>query len=185
MRLDVQVQLAEICCTRGEIEARDRQPERARGYYERAEAIHQKRLKNDPTDEPTVAYVADSLRRIGTTFQASGRPADAVAHDRRSIAILEGLKKPRAVDYYDEACCHSLIAGSAAEVGSGVSAAEGSAEAELAVAGVRRAFKAGYGNLRWARSQDLDLDPIRSRSDFQSLIMDLSLPAQPFAALRP
>ena len=117
-RLDVQVDLAEINCTLGEIEAADGQPERARGYFEQALAIRKRRVETDPSDEPSIAFVADSFRRIGTALQASGRPADAVAHYRRSIAILEGLKRPRALDLYDAACCRCLISAAAAEPGS-------------------------------------------------------------------
>jgi serine/threonine-protein kinase len=180
-RLDVQVELAELYCTLGEIEAADGQPEQARGCFERAQAIRQKRLEADPHDEPSLAFCADSLRRIGTTFFAAGRPADAVAYCRRSIALLNGLKQPRALDLYDEACCHSLIAGAAKLAGSGVSAAEGLAEADRAVAGVRQAFEAGYGNLVWVQTGDPDLNPIRSRPDFQALMMDRSMPVEPFA----
>ena len=184
-RADVQVELAEIYCTRGDIEAADGQPEQARAWYEKAQTIRKQRAVADPTDEPSIAFCADSLRRIGTTFQASGRPADAVAHYRQSIAILEGLKKPRALDFYDMACCHSLISAAAAQPGSGMSAAEGAAEAELAVAGVRKAIDAGYSNLVWVRTGDPDLNPIRSRPDFQALMMDVSMPVEPFAPLRP
>jgi tetratricopeptide (TPR) repeat protein len=183
-RLDIQVELAEVYCELGEIEVQDRQPERARGYYQQAQSVRQKRVEADPSDEPSVAFCADSLRRIGTTFQLTGPPAEAVEYYRRSIAILKGLKKPRALDLYDEACCHSLISGMAAEANSGVSAEQGMAEAELAVVGVRRAFEAGYGNLVWVRTGDPDLNPIRSCPDFQELIMDRSMPIEPFAPLR-
>ena len=79
------------------------------------------------------------------------------------------------------ACCRSLIAGAASEAGSGLSAAEGRAEAERAVAGVRRAVNAGYTELILIRRDDPDLKPIRSRPDFQLLMMDLAFPAEPFA----
>ena len=82
---------------------------------------------------------------------------------------------------YDDACCRSLISGAASEPCSGLTAAEGQAEAERAVAGVRRACDAGYANLPWIRRGDPDLAPIRSRPDFQRLMMDLAFPAQPFA----
>jgi tetratricopeptide (TPR) repeat protein len=184
-RLDIQVELAELYCTLGEIEVDAGQPERARAYYEQAQVVRQKRVETEPTDEPSMAFCADSLRRIGTTFQASGRPADAVAYYRRSIAILQGLKKPRALDFYDEACCHSLISGAAMQAGSGVGAAERLAEAERAVAGVRHAFDAGYGNIVWVMSGDPDLKPIRSRPDFLALLMDRSMPVEPFARIEP
>jgi serine/threonine-protein kinase len=180
-RVDVQVMLAETYCTAGEIEAADRQPERARGYFEQAMAIRQERLEANPSDEPSLGSMADSLRRIGTTLQASGRPAEAIAHYGRSVAILEGLKTPQAVDLYDAACCHSLISGAAKQAESGLTAEQGLAEAEKAVAGVRRACEAGYGNYVWIRNGDPDLDPIRSRADFQALMMDLAMPAVPFA----
>jgi hypothetical protein len=73
-RVDVQSELAEIHCTLGEIEAADGHPERARGWFEQAQAIRQKRLEADPADEPSLAFCADSLRRIGTTCEAAGRP---------------------------------------------------------------------------------------------------------------
>jgi serine/threonine-protein kinase len=183
-RLDVQVELTEIYCTMGEIEAQDGQPERARGWYEKALEQRQKRASADASNEPSISFVADSYRRIGTTLVASRRPADAVACYRRSLAILKELKQPRALDRYDEACCHSLIAGAARHAGSGLSAREGQAEAELAVAGVRKAFEAGYGNIVWIRSGDTDLNPVRARPDFQALLMDMSMPVEPFAPAR-
>jgi hypothetical protein len=106
-----------------------------------------------------------------------------VAYYRRSLAILEGLKQPRALDYYDVACCHSLISGAARQPGSGVSAEEALAESERAVAGLRLAFQAGYGNVVWVLTGDSDLKPIRSRPDFQALMMDVCMPAEPFAPL--
>jgi eukaryotic-like serine/threonine-protein kinase len=179
-RLDAQVDLADGLCDLGDVEAADGQPAQARGCYEKALAIRKRRVEADPTDGPSIVLLADSFRRIGTTFQASGQPADAVAYYRRSIAMLESLKKSRAQDLYDAACCHSLISGAATAAGSGLSAEAGLAEAERAVAGVRQSFKAGFGNLVWVRTGDPDLKPIRSRPDFQALMMDLAMPADPF-----
>ena len=62
-----------------------------------------------------------------------------------------------------------------------MSTSEGLAEAEQAVPGVRQAINAGYGNLVWIRTGDPDLTPIRSRPDFQALMMDMSMPTEPFA----
>ena len=65
-----------------------------------------------------------------------------------------------------------------------MSAAESAAEAELAVARLRKALEAGYSNLVWVRTGDPDLKPIRTRPDFQALLMDVSMPVEPFAAAR-
>jgi eukaryotic-like serine/threonine-protein kinase len=104
-----------------------------------------------------------------------------VTYYRRSLALLERLKRPTAANLYDVACCHSLISALATQPGSGLSPEEGLAEAEYAVAGVRRAFDAGFEELDWVRTGDPDLKPIRSRPDFRLLIMDMSMPIEPFA----
>jgi hypothetical protein len=41
--------------------------------------------------------------------------------------------------------------------------------------------EAGYANVVWVRTGDPDLKPIRSRADFQALMMDLVMPVEPFA----
>jgi tetratricopeptide (TPR) repeat protein len=180
-RLVVQRWIADTYCNLGDIEDADHQLGRARGFFEKALAIRQRRVEADPSDELAITDLADSLRRIGTTFHASNQPADAVQYFRRSIATLERLKEPTLVELYDLACCHSLISGAAKQAGSGLSADDGQAEAELAIAGIRRAFKAGFQNLPWIRTGDPDLKPIRSRQDFQLLVMDMSMPVNPFA----
>jgi hypothetical protein len=48
---------------------------------------------------------------------------------------------------------------------------------------LRRALERGYRNVNLIR-KDPDLDPLRSRPDFQALLLDLSFPADPFARLR-
>jgi hypothetical protein len=125
--------------------------------------------------------LADSIRRVGITLQASGRAADAIAHYRQSLADLERLEKPTPIDLYDIACCRSLISGAASEPGSGLTDAQGQAEAQRAVARVRSAFEAGDTAVSWVRNGDPDLKPIRSRPDFQQLMMDMTFPVQPFA----
>jgi hypothetical protein len=45
---------------------------------------------------------------------------------------------------------------------------------------LHRAVAAGYKNVRLMQ-KDSDLDPLRPRADFQLLMMDLSMPDDPFA----
>jgi hypothetical protein len=45
---------------------------------------------------------------------------------------------------------------------------------------LRQAVAGGYRKLTVLRT-DLDLDPLRSRPDFQLLMMDLAFPDDPFA----
>jgi serine/threonine protein kinase len=179
-RPDIRADLTGCYCNLGDVEAAAGQPERARAWYEKALAVHQKRAEADPSEVVSRGLRADAVRRIGTALQASGRWAEAVAYYRQSLDLLGGIRLPRAQDVYDTARCRALIAGAAADPGSGLSTVEGRVEAERAVAMVRQAFAAGYGDLDWARSADPDLKPIRSRPDFRLLMMDLTFPAEPF-----
>ena len=84
---------------------------------------------------------------------------------------------------YRLACNQSLLSGVAADVGSGLTAKSGRAEADKAMETLRRAVAAGFRNTAHLRV-DTDLDPIRSRPDFQLLqlrMMDVEFPIEPFA----
>jgi hypothetical protein len=74
---------------------------------------------------------------------------------------------------------HALLSSVAGATASGVSAADGRVEAEKAMAILRRAVDEGY------RAPELRnescLEPLRTRRDFQLLMMDVDFPAEPFA----
>jgi hypothetical protein len=74
---------------------------------------------------------------------------------------------------YNLACTESLISGLA--IGS-----ERDAYAVRAMATLRRAVAEGFRDLNTLR-KDEDLDPLRSRPDFQALLLDLAFPDEPFA----
>ena len=61
-----------------------------------------------------------------------------------------------------------------------MSAAEAEDEADRAIAALFRAAGMGYRDAR-ARRTESALDPLRSRDDFRLLMMDLAMPADPFA----
>jgi eukaryotic-like serine/threonine-protein kinase len=80
---------------------------------------------------------------------------------------------------FDLACAQSLLAGVGGEPGPGLSAAEARARADRAMDTLRRAVAAGYRDLANMR-KDADLDALRSRADFQLLMMDAGFPEKPF-----
>jgi hypothetical protein len=53
---------------------------------------------------------------------------------------------------------------------------------DRAMAALRRALERGYRNVNLIR-KDPDLNPLRSRPDFQAMLLDLTFPADPFARL--
>jgi hypothetical protein len=105
---------------------------------------------------------------------------EAVASLRRAVAIWYRLPSPTPLNLYNLACCHATLAGLAGEPGSGITPAEGRAQSDRAVDWLRQAVDAGYRKLAVLRT-DHDLDPLRSRDDFQLPMMDLAMPAEPFA----
>jgi eukaryotic-like serine/threonine-protein kinase len=124
--------------------------------------------------------LAVNLFSIGGLQQKAVRTAEAAASVRQGLAIMERLPGSEPHNHYNLACAHALLARIASEPGSGMGAAEGQAEADRAMDSLRRAVAAGYGNLTHMRV-DPDLDPLRSRPDFQMLLMDLAFPIEPFA----
>jgi serine/threonine-protein kinase len=61
-----------------------------------------------------------------------------------------------------------------------MTATEGRTAAEQAMQWLYRAVARGYRNVALMQ-RDPDLDPLRSRPDFQLLMMDLEFPDDPFA----
>ena len=100
---------------------------------------------------------------------------------RESIAALRAKTRLRSGDYYNIACTQSLLSACAAEIGSGLTAADGRAAADDAMATLRLAVAAGWHDAAWAKS-DTDLIPLRGRTDFRLFIMEIAFPSEPLLA---
>jgi serine/threonine-protein kinase len=155
-------------------------PAEARAAHERAITVMQKLADADPNVARWQNRLAIILCNIGELTREAGRTAEAVATYRRAVAIWTQLSSPAPQDLYNSACTHAELARLAGEPGSGMTASEGRAEADRAMEWLRRAVAAGYRKLVALRT-DPNLDPLRSRPDFQLLMMDLEFPDDPFA----
>jgi serine/threonine-protein kinase len=155
-------------------------PAESLAAFERAIAIMQKLADSNPNVMEWQTEVANNLGFVGGMHLRAGRIAEAVASLRRAVAILKRLPSRRPADLYNLACGHAMLAGLAAKPGSGVTAADGRAEADRAMEWLRQAVGAGYRKLTILRT-DTDLDPLRSRPDFQLLLMDVEFPDDLFA----
>jgi serine/threonine-protein kinase len=146
---------------------------------DRAIAIREDLVQRQPTNHRFQQNLAESLMRLGSVRAAAGDATDAAAIWRRATAKFAN-HPPGGESAIFRACCHGALAGLAGVAGSGVSHAEGTAEAEKAMDVLRRAVAHGYRDRDLMRIEP-GLDPLRTRSDFQLLMMDLAMPADPFA----
>ncbi len=153
-------------------------PAEALPWSDKALAI-QRRMVEAKLSDSRYSF-ADGIRRRGVVLQKCGRAAEAVSAFREAVTILEGLDHSKPGNMYDLACSQSLLSGVAPDAGSGLTAADGEAEAVKAVESLRRAVVAGWKGRDHMRA-DTDLDPVRSRPDFRLLMMDMAMPAEPFA----
>jgi eukaryotic-like serine/threonine-protein kinase len=157
-------------------------PSEALPWDDKALAIQRKMVGAGVSHSRT--YLARGINHRGVTLQMCGRAAEAVSAFREAISLLEGLPNPTSGDVYDLACVQSLISGVASNAGSGLTAADGQAEADQAMKSLRRAVAAGWKDGAHMRV-DTDLDPLRNRVDFRALMMDLAMPSEPFAGRGP
>ena len=102
-----------------------------------------------------------------------GRPAPAPRPTPAGrFALWEGLPSRTGEEWFETACARAALAGLAGRDGAGVSAAEGKAEADQAMALLRKAVAMGYRDAGAFRT-DSALDPLRQREDFKKLLVEL------------
>jgi hypothetical protein len=120
------------------------------------------------------------VRRRGLTLSDLGDLAGAAANIRRALGLCEGPPPQSFWDLFEieMASCHAALAGLAGRTGSGVSAAEGEAEAARAMEWLGRAVAKGYRNTNQLRIESA-LDPLRDRPEFKKLVAALEQKSLP------
>ncbi len=155
-------------------------PAEAREHYERAIAIHEKLVKENPNPWYR-SLLAHSLRRRGLALRELGDVAGGVADTRRSLGLYDGLASRSGEERFETACCRAALAGLAGGNGAGVSDAEAKAEADQAMALLRKAIDIGFRNTTAFRTESA-LGPLREREVFKNLLDELE--RKPPAALK-
>jgi len=121
---------------------------------------------------------------IASLLDQMGRRSEAESAYRTALASHEALAHRNGIDLYNLACAHARLGSlmSAESGGDQLPARRDDAARhfDLAMAALSEAASAGYRVVR-TYATDPDLSPLRSRSDFQGLMMDLAFPAAPFA----
>jgi len=125
----------------------------------------------------------DHLVNLGRVQADLGKTADALGTFEHARKILNGRSALTQKDLYDLACidsrCSLLVATSGASPATAAQA-QSRALADRAMDELRQAVSAGYLD-RTHLNEDRDIERLRGRADFQLLMMDLALPADPFA----
>jgi serine/threonine-protein kinase len=148
--------------------------------YEREIGLREPLIRKNPTDRVQRYWMAVAIRRRGLAKGGLGNPSGAAADLRRALGLCNGLPPRSDDELFETACCHAALVALTGRAGSGVSAAEGRAAADRAMEWLRRAVATGYRNADVFRIEEA-LDPLRGRDDFRLLMMDLAMPAEPFA----
>jgi tetratricopeptide (TPR) repeat protein len=115
-----------------------RAPE-ARGGYERAIALRERVVRENPTIALYRSYLAYSMRRHRLALRDLSDPAAAAADAWRAQGLYEGLPSRLGQGWFETACCHAALASLAGTTGSGVSAGDGPAVADRAMEWPRKA----------------------------------------------
>jgi tetratricopeptide (TPR) repeat protein/tRNA A-37 threonylcarbamoyl transferase component Bud32 len=143
---------------------------------ERAAAIHAALASDYP-----VLYGVDLIRNrlyVASERVMAGRRQEAGFWLRKADDEIKRTPQfPRGDLLHDLACSHLLW--SVAEREGAIAPAEREARTQRAIAVVRRAIMTGHATLLQIRGDPV-LDPLRSRSDFQEMLMDLEFPGEPF-----
>ncbi|QEH35499.1 Serine/threonine-protein kinase PrkC [Aquisphaera giovannonii] len=149
----------------------------ARDNYERAIVIRERLVGEGPDVVVFRSHLAWSLRRRGLARGDLGDPAGAAADARRALALWDGLPARSGEEWFETACGHSALAG---RDGSGVPSSAAAPEAATALWLLDRALRMGFREAHAFRTEHA-LDLVRDRPEFRLLMLDLAMPADPFA----
>jgi hypothetical protein len=161
-------------------------PAEAIPFYERSMAIREALSAAQPKLPIALSQLVIEAIDLSIFKALEGDSAGGLAIGRRALEWLGRIPKPSATNRYSMARAHALIGAQIAKVAPASTPApadSASEHLEAAMSLLRRAIAGGFRDLAYIRD-DRALDPLRSRPDFQLLMMDLAFPAQPLAKSR-
>ena len=115
-------------------------------------------------------------------YSQMNKPAEARQQYETAAAIYGENPVKSPLDRYNIACIHARLgdlAPSKAGDDPAIMRAAASAQYDRAMIALRQAVDAGHRQYG-LYLRDTDLDPLRSRPDFQLLMLDVAFPANPF-----
>ena len=164
----------------GRVHGRLNRPAAASAAYERALAIDRRMVREHPDLGGPRLELAAALGEIAWLRRRSDRPAEVAALLREAVGLRERTAAVGPRSRYEQARDLARLGALAAVLGSGVADAEGREALERAVHWLRKAIAGGF-RVCDLRHTEAELDPLRTRPTSWRLLMDLAMPAEPFA----
>jgi serine/threonine protein kinase len=128
-------------------------------------------------------YLWEPLAALGKVYRSTGRTSQALESYRRARDVISTLPHPDEQALYGlaatQAQCTMLEAKGGGEPADGARTGVRSG-LDLAVKLLRNSLLAGFNDCGRLR-QDTDFDPLRSRADFQLILLDVAFPVDPLA----
>jgi eukaryotic-like serine/threonine-protein kinase len=149
------------------------------GDLQRAKDQLGKLLKTVPGDGRVASQLGVALGGLGRAFGGEGRLREAKASYEEARQFLESVRQPSFVDSYNIACVYAMLSSLADHSGASSDSAGREELASRAMASLRRSLGAGMNDFA-LMDRDPELDPLRKRPDFRSLMVDRGFPSDPF-----
>jgi tetratricopeptide (TPR) repeat protein len=174
--------LTDVCLTWGRLGDTIRE----RGRLHEAESVLLEAIKRGKValartgnGDDARAQLRDAHLYLARVYRALGLPAKAAA----ATLEREKLYPEKAFELYGVGCSLSLcvpLVGKGKTVLTSDELAERKRYADLAVEKLRKAIRLGFNDVQDMKKTEF-LDPIRSREEFQALLLDAAFPADCFA----
>ena len=149
----------------------------------RSQAVIDKVIQSYPNVPLYQGMSADVAINTAAVLVEMGRVAEAKAAYQAALVQHIRLPNKSAIDHFNIACLHGRVSAFIVAEPDGSTPArreEVARHLDQAMAALFQTVEAGYR--KWSKfAADPDLDLLRSRSDFQRLMMDLAFPDNAFA----
>jgi tetratricopeptide (TPR) repeat protein len=172
-------ELSNILTNIAEIERMQGRLAEARANCDKALLIRESLVRDYPQVLGYRIRLGECRLRSGQVRLAAADIPGAVADWRRALEVYEGLPLNTGETAMFQAGCHVMLSVIAGVKDSGLPVTERSAEAEKAMAILRRTVAEGFRDPQLANESSLD--PLRNRIDFRTLMLDVVFPTKPFA----
>jgi tetratricopeptide (TPR) repeat protein len=154
----------------GSVLARQGRLEDALSSHDKGLALLQQLVDAHPENARYTQFMGVSLTLRGAAHLRTGHPAEGATDLRQALDLHARNKNPDVEDRFERSRVFAMLAGLGGNAKSGVTAVEAAAFADQAVAALRDAIQAGWG--QYDELKEPDFDAIRGREDFKKLLAE-------------